>query len=266
MIFKISAGFLMGALVLLAVALSFSQYFLGEGLRLSATGDLRGALEAVRLSARLNPFDPEPLENQSFIFQQQEEYEAAAGSLREAIERDPNNYSPRLLLGHLQARGLRDLDAAVESYRGALELNPNASGASSALARILTRQGKLEEAKKEYERLDEGGRVPYLGLYDLGRIYVRTGEPREGLRAIERSRRRAEAQLRSLDGPLEERQRVLVRSMNLSAADALVVLGRHGQAREVLEGSTSEQAPALLELLNSDPEAYREQVLNSDVY
>jgi hypothetical protein len=54
--------------------------------------------------------------------------------------------------------------------------------------------------------------------------------------------------------------------MNLALADALVVRGRYAQAREVLAGSSSEQAPALLQLLDTDPEAYREQVVNSDIY
>jgi hypothetical protein len=54
--------------------------------------------------------------------------------------------------------------------------------------------------------------------------------------------------------------------MDLDIADALVVQGRYGQAREILEQSPSEQAPGLLSLLNSDPGAYREQVINSDIY
>jgi tetratricopeptide (TPR) repeat protein len=265
-VFRISAAFLVGALALLATALSLSEYYLYQETRLAAAGDLQGALEATRLAARLDPFDPEPLVDRALILQQQGEYEAAAAALREAIERDPNNYSPRLLLGNLQATGLEDLDAAVESYRDVLRLDPNATAASSALARTLTRQGKLEEAKKEYERLKEEGRISYLGLYDLGRIEVRTGEPREGLRDIKRAKGKAAAVLEGLEGPLRAQQRGLVVSMNLAIADALVVQGRYAEAREVIAESSSEQAPALLQLLDSDPEMYRETVVNSEVY
>lgn len=43
MIFKISVGFLAGALALLATALYLSEHYLHEETRLAATGDLRGA-------------------------------------------------------------------------------------------------------------------------------------------------------------------------------------------------------------------------------
>ncbi|MDP9477454.1 MAG: tetratricopeptide repeat protein, partial [Actinomycetota bacterium] len=265
-VFRVSAGVLVGVLVLLATALALSRYYLVEELRLVAAGDLRGALEATRTAARLDPFDPDPLESESFILRQQGKYEAAAGSLREAIERDPNNYSPYLLLGDLQATGLKDLKAAAESYREALRLDPNATLAQSALAQILTKQGKLEEAREEYESLEEKVSLSFQGLYDLGRIEVRTGDPRDGLRHIKRARREARAALEGLNGPLRERQEALVASVDLAVVDALVVLGRYDQARKILAKSPSEQAPGLLELLDSDPGAYREQVVNSDVY
>ena len=54
--------------------------------------------------------------------------------------------------------------------------------------------------------------------------------------------------------------------MDLALADAFVVQGRHGQARKILAQSPSEQAPGLLELLNLDPAAYREQVIYSGIY
>ncbi|MDQ3378253.1 MAG: hypothetical protein M3533_15345, partial [Actinomycetota bacterium] len=58
----------------------------------------------------------------------------------------------------------------------------------------------------------------------------------------------------------------LLRGMDLALADAMVVAGRESQARKILSNSPSEQAPSLLQLLDSDPDAYREQVVNSDVY
>jgi tetratricopeptide (TPR) repeat protein len=265
-VFKISAGFLVGALVLLATALMLSEYYLKEERRLAAAGDVEGAIEASQMAVRLDPFDTDALEEQSFLLQQQRSYEQAVDALREAIERDPHNYLPYLRLGTLQLYAIDEPGAAVETYREALKLNPQATAASEALAQALIRNGELEAAKKEYEKLWEEDRISYQGLYDLGRIYVRTGEPGEGLDAIKRAQRKAEAGLDDLEGPLKTQQQELVESMDLAIADALVVLRRYDEAREVIAKSSSEQAPALLELLDSDPEAYRESVMVSEIY
>jgi tetratricopeptide (TPR) repeat protein len=265
-VFRIAAGFLVGALVFLATALSLSEYYLDEEARLLAAGDLQGALEVVQTAARLDPFDPEPLKGKSFILQQQGRYEDAASSVRNAIERDPHNYILYLMLGNLQFTHMDDLDAAVKSYRGALRLNPNATVASNALAQAHMRRGDLGAAKEVYERLETEERISFQGLYNLGRIYVRTGEPGEGLESIERAKREAETGLRRLEGPLKTRRQELIESMELAIADALVVQGRYAEAREAIVGSSSEQAPALLQLLNSNPEAYREAVVSSEIY
>lgn len=264
-IFRISAGFLVGVLALLATVLYLSDYYTAEQQRLAAAGDIQGAMDASRKAVRLDPFDTDALEAQSFLLQQQKEYEESAQALRVAIERDPKNYLPHLMLANLQL-ATRDYDAAAASYRDVLRLNPHAGIASNSLAQALIRQGKLEEAAKVYEKLKNDKRIDYQGLYDLGRIQVRTGEPLEGLKNLKHARRMAAADLDNMKGPLKKQRQQLLVSMDLDIADALVVQGRYGQARELLTQSPSEQAPGLLGLLNSDPAAYREQVINSDIY
>jgi tetratricopeptide (TPR) repeat protein len=262
-IFRLSAGFLVGVLALLAAVLYLSDYYTAEQQRLAAAGDVTGAMEASRKAVRLDPFDIEALQAQSFLWRQQKEQYRAVLALKEAIERDPNNYLPYQTLANLRL-GMGDLDAAAEGYRDVLELNPNAVSAKTSLARTLTRQGKLQEAKEMYEVLEEEKNIAYRDRYDLGRIQVRTGEPQEGVRNIRRARRQA-AELKRPQTPAGERQRQLLVSMDLATADAFVVQGRYGQARRILARSPSEQAPGLLELLNLDPAAYREQVINSDI-
>ena len=265
-VLRISAAFLAGVLALLATSLHLSERYVEMERRLFIAGDLQGAFEAVRTVGRLDPFDPEPLQGKSYILQQQNRNEKAAAVLRGAIERDPNNYLLYLLMANLQVRELEDLDAAEVSYRKVLDLNPNAYTARTALADVLLRKGELEKAKTEYEKLKDQRKISYEGLYNLGRIYVRTGEPREGYKAINTAKRQASAGMKSLGKPLRTERQKLVGSMNLALADALVVHGRYGRAREILAESSSEQAPALLQLLDTDPEAYREQVVNSDIY
>jgi tetratricopeptide (TPR) repeat protein len=264
-ILRLSAGFLVGVLALLATALYLSDYYAGEQQRLAAAGDVTGAMEASRKAVRLDPFDTDALQAQSFLWRQQKERERAILALKEAIERDPNNFQPRLTLADFRlATG--DPGGAAEGYRDVLKLNPNAVGARSSLARALTIQGKLAEAKEVYETFEEQGRISYRDRYDLGRIQVRTGEPLEGVKNIKRARRMAVAELTRSRGLARQRQRQLVMSMNLATADAFVVQGRYERARRILEQSASAQAPGLLELLDSDPAAYREQVVNSDIY
>ena len=265
-VFRVSAGFLVGALVLLAVALSLSEYYLEEAQRLSAAGDSQGAIDASRTSARLDPFDTEALETQSLLYAQEERYEDAAGALREAIGQDPHNYIPYLMLGNLQLNSLDDLDAAEENYREVLRLNPKESSVREALGQVLIQQGELGEATGQYEQLREEEQISYQGLYDLGRIYVRTGKPKEGLQAIKRARERAKSGLDELEGSLRAQRQDLLVSMQLAIADALVVQGRYGKAREIISRSNSPQAPALLQLLDSNPDAYRESVVTSEIY
>jgi tetratricopeptide (TPR) repeat protein len=262
--FRLSAGFLVGVLALLAASLYLSVYFTGEQQRLAAAGDEAGAMEASRMAVRLDPFDTDALQAQSLLWRQHRNYDRAALALREAIGRDPNNYLPQLTLANLRLT-MGDPNAAVKGYRHVLGLNPNATLARSSLARTLARQGKLREAKAEYETLKEEKSATYQNLYDLGRIQARTGEAPEGVKNIKRARRMAAARFDRVRGPQTVRQGQLLISMDLATADALVVQGRIGQAKRILAESPSEQAPGLLELLDSDPEAYREQVINSDV-
>jgi tetratricopeptide (TPR) repeat protein len=265
-VFRVSAGFLVGALVLLAVALRLSEYYLVEGQQLSAAGDVQGAIDYTQMAVRFDPFDTDALETRSLLFEQQGRYEDAVGALREAIRRDPHNYIPYLMLGNLQLNELDDLDAAEESYRDVLRLNPQENTVREALGQVLIQQGELGEAKDQYEKLRREGNISFQGLYDLGRIYVRTGQPQEGLQAIKRARQRAESGLDELEGPLKRTRKQLLVSMELAIADALVVQGRYSEAREIISQSQSPQAPALLQLLDSNPDAYRESVVTSEIY
>lgn len=264
---RISAAFLVSALAVLAGSLYLSDRYTSEQRSLTVAGDTQGAAEAAQRAVRLDPFSPDPLEAQSYLFQQQNMNQRAADSLKEAIRRNPKDYEPYFMLGSLQSNSLNDFDAAVENYRKALDLNPKAYTVRTSLAQTLTKQVKLEEARKEYEKLAEAKQISYQGLYDLGRIYVRTGDPKKGYKTIKKAERRASAQAERLsEGPLKEQTKELVVSMQLAQADALVVEGRYGAARRLITESSSDQAAALLELLNADPESYRESVLDSEIY
>ena len=265
-LFRIAVGVVVTALILIAGALYISNYYLEEQQRLAAAGDLPGAIEHAQTAARLDPFSPEPLQAEALLLRQQGRNQEAAEALRVATNRDPANYEPYYLLGNVEAQSLNRPELAAETYREALEHNPRATVVIERLAETLLRAGKLEEAKRQYERLREFDRIGLGGLYNLGRIYARTGEPGKGVETLKITKQRAEAGLQSLDGPARAERQSFVGSLELAIADALVVQRRYEEAREVLEGSSSEQAPAILMLIDSGPEYYRGLVLESEIY
>ena len=266
MIFRISAGFLVGALILLALSLYLSNYYLGEQQRLATAEDMEGAMQQVQVAERLDPFSPDPLQAESGLLQRQGQDQRAVDALEKAIARDPQNYLPYVLLGNLQMNRLNDYDAATESFRKARELNPNATFVSAALAQSLLRQEKFGEAERVYEGLREEGQISLESLYNLGRIYVRGGQPEKGRQTLEEARRLATANLEGTSTAERAQRKEFVESINLSIADSLVIQGQYAEARQIVAESSSEQASAILALLDSDPELYRQSVKNGEIY
>ncbi len=266
MIFRVSAAFLVGALILLAVSLSLSSYYLDEQQRLVAAGDVNGAIQEVDTAARLDPFDTQPLQTKSLLLQRQGNNKLAADVLEEAVQQDPNSYLPYMLLGLAQMNRLNDYDAAAQSLQESLDLNPNASYIRAGLAQALVREGDLDKARRQYEKLRERDQISTEGLYDLGRIYVRTGDPEKGRETLQVAKQQAEATLDSLESSSRSQREELIQSIELAIADALVVQGRYDEAREIVANNTSEQAPAILTLLDTDPEMYRESIEDSGIY
>lgn len=266
MIFRISAGFLVGALILLALSLYMSGYYLDEQQRLATAEDEEGAWEQVQVAERLDPFSSEPLRSESGLLQQQGRNQEAVDSLEKAAARDPHNYLPYVLLGNLQMNRMNDYDAATRSFRKARELNPNATFVSAALAQSLLRQEKFGEAERVYESLREEGQISLESLYNLGRIYVRGGQPEKGRQTLEEARQFATANLENMEPSERTQMEEFVESINLSIADSLVIQGQYAEARQMVADSSSEQASAILALLDSDPELYRQSVKNGEIY
>ena len=261
----VAVGFVLVALILLAGSLYISAYYMEQQQQLTATGDIEGALEKTEMAARFNPFDSMPLTVRANLLQQQGQNEMAAEVFEDAIDRDRANYVNYVYLGNLQLNRLNNPKEAVRRYEQALERVPRDTGLLFTLAQARTRMGDLEGAKRDYEKLVELDRIPPRGLYNLGKIYVRTGEPERGVETLRQARERASASLRGGDAARRQQREAFLRSVDLALVDAFVVEGRYDEARAALQDSDSEQAPAILELLNTDPESYRETVLESGV-
>jgi tetratricopeptide (TPR) repeat protein len=269
-VFKISVGFVAGALILLAVSLYLSNLYLKDQQRLAETGDLARAMEKVEWASRLDPFSPAPPSSEAYLELRQGQAEAAAGAFQEAVDRDPYNYKNYEALGNVQRQQLGDPEEAVKSYRKALERNPHAATVVSRLGEALLSAGtsteNLEEARTQYEWLQERERIPLKDLYTLGKIQTRLGEPEEAVETFEEARERAGTEPEeSLDESRQDQRRAFLDSLDLAIADALVVQGSLDEARAYLAQSEAEQAPTVLALLNEDPVGYRQSVFDAPI-
>jgi tetratricopeptide (TPR) repeat protein len=258
-------GFATGALFLLAISLYLSDYYLKQQLRSVETGDLQQAREEIARASRLDPFSPAPFISEANLELRQERPEAAVRAFDEAIERDPYNYENRIALGDLQRQQLSDPEAAAQSYREALEYNPHAVAAISRLGDALLNAKDLEGAKAQYSWLRERGKIRLRDLYLLGKIQVQLEESEEAIETFEEARERSSEGLESLDESQTAERENFVKSLDLAVADALVVQGSYTEARELLSRSEAEQAGAVIELLNDDPEGYRRAVLDAAI-
>ncbi len=263
-VLRVSAGFVVLCLLLVGASLYLSDRYLDEYQERMAAGEMEEAGEHARTAERLDPVSSRPLESQATLLLQQGRAAEAEDALLEAVTREPNDYSLYLTLGDLQRQQMEDPEAAVESYRRALELNPRSSRSSAGLAESLMSVGDLESAREEYERLGELHDLSVRNKYDLGRIYVRTGDPEEGLRTLRQANRQAEAELQREGEPasVDEGFPELV---DHAITEALVVQGDYLRATRRLEVSEAEQAPEALELMYFDPDTYRESILSDDL-
>ena len=226
---------------------------------------MQRAREEIVRASRLDPFGPAPLISVANLELRQERPEAAVRAFEEAIDRDPYNHENRIALGDLQRQQLSDPEAAAQSYREALEYNPHAAAAISRLGDALLNAKDLEGAKAQYSWLRERGKIRLRDLYVLGRIQVQLEESEDAIETFEEARERASENLESLNESQKTERENFVKSLDLAVADALVVQGSYIEAREVLSQSEAEQAGAVIELLNDDPEGYRRSVLDAAV-
>lgn len=263
-VLRVSTGFVVLCLLLVSASIYVSDRYLEEYEERMVAGEVEEAGEYARTAERLDPVSSRPLELQATLLQQQGRAAEAEEALMRAVAREPNDYGLYLTLGDLQRQTLDRPEAAAESYRRALELNPRSSRSSAGLAGSLMSLGDLESAGDVYERLGEIHGLSVYNGYDLGRIQVRTGEPEEGLRTLQQARRQAEAELQREEGPTPVDEG-FVEQVDHAITEALVVQGDYQQATRRLEASGAEQAPAALQSMYYDPEGYRESILSDDL-
>ena len=102
--------------------------------------------------------------------------EAAVDPLIDALRWDPENAYALVLMGNVQFRTFRDVDAARRYYDRAIALNPDDHLTLNNLGAVMMEQGKPDQAER-YFRLAAEARPEYPNTHlGLALMYARTGD------------------------------------------------------------------------------------------
>jgi Flp pilus assembly protein TadD len=133
-----------------------------------AQGSWQGAFSELKQAMAECPEDREALQEYCRLLFEQGEPGDADKALQDLVKLEPDNASAWHNLGTVRMR-LRRYGAAVEAYRRALELRPNAPATALHLGCALKEGGRQEEARQAWEtvlRLDPGNRQALIELGD----------------------------------------------------------------------------------------------------
>jgi Tfp pilus assembly protein PilF len=138
------------------------RYLLGAALE--QAGDLRGAAEAYKAAAALDPRDFETRIALARVLLGEKQYAEAEAKFREALAMQPDSAAGRL--GLAQALDAQHKPEAAEAYKSYLDVQPSDREARRRLARFLFDAKQYDAALAELERVDAapGPDVASLGL------------------------------------------------------------------------------------------------------
>lgn len=122
-----------------------------EAARKLAQKDFEGALELFNQVLTHDPGHVKALEARAAIYLQKDELEAAERDLREALQKEPENYRLHYRLGQVYYKK-KDLDGALELFTRAIDLNPMYPAAYMARSQVLREKGLEEAADLELDK------------------------------------------------------------------------------------------------------------------
>jgi predicted Zn-dependent protease len=97
----------------------------------------------------------------------------------------PDDARPYLWRNEIESRSNPDPDVLVQNYRAALERDPNLDTARLGLAEQLTKDGKLEEADREFNEYLKRKPADPAAMVGLGRNALKRGETQVAIEHFE---------------------------------------------------------------------------------
>jgi tetratricopeptide (TPR) repeat protein len=164
----------------------YSAAYLGLADARIATGDLRGALEALRRGRENNPRDPRLPEREAQVLRKMERPAEAAAAYEAAIVLAPKDALLRVQLGE----ALRDagrLDDAAASLRAAVDLDPAVASYWNALGMVQGAREDFASAEAAFREAvaRDGADASYQ--YNLGLALLRQHKRQGAAEAFRRS-------------------------------------------------------------------------------
>ncbi len=135
---------------------------------------------------QLDPRHVDARINLSNLLEQEGDFEAAAGVLKEALSAASGRADLYVMLGRKQERAEK-YSEATESYHRALELDPQVPGAHFGLGMTLRAQGDLAAARPEFEQALKQNPDDVYAHFQLGRLLMYRNETSEAALQFEES-------------------------------------------------------------------------------
>ena len=179
--------------------------YLSLGIALRGSGRIGPAIEALRSALGLSPDHPQALCELGICLRQTGDVAAAEQAFRDAIRLDPEQSVARMHLGEILARSHRTR-AAIEQFRRALAVHPHDRVLHNNLATAWFIEDELDSAAEHYRRALAIDPSYFNARFNLGRVLARQGRTEEARREL-----RAAEDLRPGDAGVAEALRNLPR-------------------------------------------------------
>ncbi|MET0248339.1 MAG: sulfotransferase [Sphingobium sp.] len=127
------------------------SYF-DDAIRCEQSGDIPGAFEAFRLSAKADPTNAAPYIGLARILSRNHQRAEAIACLRQAITCEPKNAMPRIMMGEILVADGQG-ERARAAFEAVLAFDPTSPGALLGIAALCEDEGDRKQAAGTYNRL-----------------------------------------------------------------------------------------------------------------
>jgi TolB-like protein/Flp pilus assembly protein TadD len=144
-------------------------------------GHLDQARDEMVLAQSLDPVSSIIARDLAVIDFYRRDFEAALEQCDHTIELNPHFSPAYLTLGFVQEQ-LNDFDEAIAAVQRAVHLSPNTPRMHAALARVLARSGKREQARRIFRDLEAQSKQRYVSPFEFASMSLALGDAEGGVK------------------------------------------------------------------------------------